>query len=92
MTPLNVLDRMHLVFRLAGRFPALMRRPRWRRDRVVAYQLHHLRRRLDEARASVPLYRRKDLPPGDRIRTLADWSKLPLLTKQELALDPRATT
>ncbi len=60
MTPLNVLDRMHLVLGLAGRFPALMRRPRWpRRTRIEAYQLHHMRRRLDEARSSVPLYRRK---------------------------------
>jgi phenylacetate-CoA ligase len=88
MTPLNVLDRMRLVASLAGRFPALMRRPRWRRERIEAYQLRQMRRRLDEARSSVPLYRRKNLPAGDRIRSLADWSLLPLLTKDELLGGP----
>jgi len=90
MTPLNVLDRMRLVLGLAGRFPALMQRPRWRRDRVEAYQLHYMRRRLDEARSSVPLYRRKDLPAGDQIRSLSDWAALPLLTKDELHNGPES--
>ncbi len=90
MTPLNVLDRIRLVVYLAGRFPALMRRPRWPRDRILRYQLRHMQRRLDEARASVPLYRRKKLPPGERIRQLSDWATLPLLTKDELLSGPES--
>jgi len=90
MTPLNVLDRMRLVLSLAGRFQALMRRPRWRRSSLAAYQLRQMRRRLDEARSSVPLYRRKQLPPGDQIRQLSDWAELPLLTKDELLCGPES--
>jgi phenylacetate-CoA ligase len=90
MTPLNLLDRVRLVFILAGRFPALMRRPHWHRTRLEAYQIHQMRRRLDEARSTVPLYRRKRLPPSDRIRQLSDWAALPLLTKDELLSAPES--
>jgi phenylacetate-CoA ligase len=90
MTPLNVLNRIRLAASLAGRFPGLMRRQRWPRHCLETYQLHLLRCRLDEARMSVPFYRRKDLPAGDRIRRLSDWAALPLLTKDELRDGPQS--
>lgn len=92
MTPLETLDLVRLLGRMASDLPGIFARTAWSRDRIEAYQLRLLRARLREALAGVPLYREraKFYPEPDQIRSLADWSKLPLLTKKNLLDHPPA--
>jgi phenylacetate-CoA ligase len=89
MTPLQSTDIARLLVRLVGGIPGLFRRPYWTVEKMQAYQLRLLKQRLVEASADVALYKER-LPNPDTIQSLADWSKLPLLTKQDLLARPFA--
>src|SRR5437763_1499504 len=84
MTPLQSSDRFRLLLRLVVGVSGLFRRPYWPPERTEAYQLALLKQRLAEAKANVPLYESRDLPSPESIHSLEDWSRLPLVTKQDL--------
>jgi phenylacetate-CoA ligase len=87
MTRLETTDIARLLVRLLAGIPGLFRRPYWSAEKLQAYQIRLMKKRLAEARAQVPLYAGR-LPAPDSIQTLADWAKLPLLTKQDLLARP----
>jgi phenylacetate-CoA ligase len=47
-----------------------------------------MKARLLEAKAGCVLYQKRSLPDPDEIKTLQDWAKVPLLTKQDLLSVP----
>jgi phenylacetate-CoA ligase len=89
MTPLKTVDLARLIGNLFIKLPGLFIRPKQNSSRTESYQLDLLKRRLEEARNKVPLYKNRNLPEAHEIKSLNDWSKLPLVTKQDLlAHDP----
>jgi phenylacetate-CoA ligase len=88
MTPLETLDLVKLLGGVFTSLPGLFRRPYWSRKNIEAYQLRHLKARLDQARQEVPIYREKKLPASKQIRSLQDWRELPLIRKTELVSSP----
>jgi phenylacetate-CoA ligase len=88
MTALESSDLARLLARLVFGLPGLFRRPFWSQDALQRYQLALLQQRLEEARSAVPLYQARHLPLPSDIRSLSDWAKLPLLTKQDLVQNP----
>lgn len=87
MTRLESTDIARLLVRLVAGIPGLFRRPYWSVEKIQKYQLGLMKQRLAEARARVPLYAGR-LPEAESIQSLADWSKLPSLTKQDLLARP----
>lgn len=78
------------VYRLARRpqfrlLQELRERDHWSRDQLEAHQLQHLRALVEHAARTVPYYRDLFRDIGVRpedIRTLADYARIPVLTKQ----------
>ncbi len=61
--------------------------PEQNESKIQAYQLGRIRRLVRHAYDNVPLYRRKYASAGINpcdIRTLSDFTALPILTKEEL--------
>ncbi|MCA9618297.1 MAG: phenylacetate--CoA ligase family protein [Myxococcales bacterium] len=65
----------------------------WPRERLEALQLRELKRMAQHARQTVPAYRRIFAEIGfdpEAMRSLADWTRLPLTTKAQIQDDPEA--
>lgn len=88
MSPFKVSDFARLGFHLLREFPEFQARQYWSTDRIQSFQCNRLRKRLKEAKAKVPLYRDLQLPDPEEIRTLEDWSKLPIVRKADLLARP----
>lgn len=68
---------------------AMEKRPYWSYEKIQNYQLQQLKLRLKEAHDLVPMYKNKNLPAVEEINSLADWRKIPILTKDDLlSFDP----
>lgn len=81
------------ILKLGGQFitdlAGLKQRPYWSRQKIEEYQLLKLKSQLELARNTVAMYKNKNLPHIDEIKSLMDWSKVPILTKDQLlANDP----
>lgn len=63
---------------------SMEKRPYWSHEKIQNYQLKQLRLRLQEAKNNVLMYKEKNLPDPSVIKTLSDWQKIPILTKDEL--------
>jgi phenylacetate-CoA ligase len=84
MKSLKFSEIFKLGAQLLTQLYTMEKRPYWSYEKIQNYQLKQLKLRLREARDLVPMYKNKNLPAPDKINTLADWSKIPLLTKDEL--------
>jgi phenylacetate-CoA ligase len=87
MKALSPSDILRLLGQMAS-VPAIFARPRWSEERIRDYQLRHLKLRLRQAREEVPLQMKRGLPAPEEIRSLEDWSRLPIMTKSELLSVP----
>jgi phenylacetate-CoA ligase len=84
MKPLKISEIFQLTTQLLSQFYSMEKRPYWSAEKIQHYQLELLKMRLQEARDLTPMYKGKNLPEAKEIVTLADWSKIPILTKDEL--------
>jgi phenylacetate-CoA ligase len=81
------------ILKLGGQFATdlygLKQRPYWSRKKIEKYQLGKLKSQLELARTKVSMYKNKKLPEFTEIKSISDWHKVPILTKDELlANDP----
>lgn len=88
MTPLNTLDILNVTRKLIFEFPKMMRRQWWTQEKITTYQLEKLKRRLTDAKNKVRLYQDFNLVDPQEILSLADWQKIPILTKNDLLKYP----
>jgi len=84
MKSLKFREIIQLASQFLTQLYAIERRPHWSYEKIQNYQLKQLKLRLQEARDFVPMYKGKNLPAPEEIKSLADWRKIPILTKDEL--------
>ena len=85
LTPLQIGK---LCLQLTTDYFALSKRPSWSKDQIQSYQLQRLRVILNEAKKHSPYYQQQQLPTAEDIKTLDDFSKIPVTTKDDLLLHP----
>ncbi|RPJ76417.1 MAG: phenylacetate--CoA ligase family protein [Alphaproteobacteria bacterium] len=84
MKSLKIGEIIQLASQFITQLYGIEKRPHWSYEKIQNYQLKQLKLRLQEARDLVPMYKGKNLPAPEEIKTLADWRKIPILTKDEL--------
>ncbi len=90
MKSLKFKEIIQLASQFLTQLYSMEKRPYWSREKIQSYQLNHLKLQLQIARNYVSMYKGKNLPDPSEIQSLADWRKIPILTKDELlSFDPK---
>lgn len=88
MKSLTLKQMLKLTSQLMTQLISLRAKPYVTRKNLELYQLDHLKMILDVANKNVVHYQKKKLPDSLQIKSLADWQKLPVLTKSDLLNAP----